>query len=78
MKMEELFSIETKVNCRLITWPSIPEILKYSHCCGVASSQEEDEDVGGSTILIWIFERYVGVVWTGLIRLRRESSGGLM
>jgi hypothetical protein len=32
-----------------------------------------------ATILIkWIFERHGGVVWTGLIWLRIETSGGLL
>jgi hypothetical protein len=37
---------------------------------------EEDLDVCGRIILEWILERYVGVVWTGLIWLRIGTSGG--
>jgi hypothetical protein len=38
----------------------------------------EDEDVGGWTMLKWIFEREVGMVWIGLIWLRIGTSGGLL
>jgi hypothetical protein len=38
----------------------------------------EDKDVGGWTILKWILERQVGMVWTGLIWLRIGKSGGLL
>jgi hypothetical protein len=36
------------------------------------------QDVGGWIILKWILERYDGVVWTGLIWFRIETSGGLL
>jgi hypothetical protein len=38
----------------------------------------EDQDVGGWTILKWTLERYDGVVWTGIMRLRIGASGGLL
>jgi hypothetical protein len=38
----------------------------------------EDQDVGGWTILKWIFERQNGIVWLGLIWLRIGTSGGLL
>jgi hypothetical protein len=37
-----------------------------------------DLDVGQKIILRWILERYYGVVWTGLTRLRIESSRRLL
>jgi hypothetical protein len=38
----------------------------------------EDQDVGGWTILKWIFERKDGMVWTGSNWLRIGTSGGLL
>jgi hypothetical protein len=38
----------------------------------------EDQDVGEWIIIKWIFERYDGVVWTGLIWLRIGTSGRLL
>jgi hypothetical protein len=38
----------------------------------------EDLDVGDCIILKCILERYVGMVWTGLIWLRTGTSGGLL
>jgi hypothetical protein len=38
----------------------------------------EDQDIGWWTILKWILERYDGIVWTGLIWLRIETSGRLL
>jgi hypothetical protein len=38
----------------------------------------EDKDVGGWTILKWIFKKLDGMVWTGLIWLRIGISGGLL
>jgi hypothetical protein len=40
-------------------------------------SYYEDLDVGVRMILKWILKRYDEVVWTGLIWLRIETSGGL-
>jgi hypothetical protein len=40
--------------------------------------QQENPDIGGWTILKWILERLDGMVWIGLIWLRREISGGLL
>jgi hypothetical protein len=37
-----------------------------------------DQDVGRWIILKWILERSYGVVWTRLIWLRSETSGGLL
>jgi hypothetical protein len=34
--------------------------------------------VGGRIIVKWILEKYYAVVWTGLIGLSIETSGGLM
>jgi hypothetical protein len=36
---------------------------------------QEDQDVHGCIVLKWILEREDGVVWTGLICLRRGTSG---
>jgi hypothetical protein len=38
----------------------------------------ENPYVGGSTILRWILERQDEMVWTGLVWLRIETSGGLL
>jgi hypothetical protein len=38
----------------------------------------EDEDVDGWIILKWILGRYDGVVSTGSIWLRIETTGGLL
>jgi hypothetical protein len=38
----------------------------------------EDRSVGGEIILKWIFEKWDGRVWTGLICLRIGTGGGLM
>jgi hypothetical protein len=37
--------------------------------------QQEDLDVGGRIILIWILEIQDGVVWTGFIWLRIRDQG---
>jgi hypothetical protein len=38
----------------------------------------EDPHVNVRMVLRWIVERWDGVVWTGLIRLRIGTSGGLL
>jgi hypothetical protein len=38
----------------------------------------EDNDIGGWTILRWIFRDKMGVVWTGLVWLRTGTSGELV
>jgi hypothetical protein len=38
----------------------------------------KDLDVSGRLILRWILEIYNGVVWTGVIWLRKGTSGGLL
>jgi hypothetical protein len=38
----------------------------------------EDQDVGRWTISKWILERYDGMVWIGLIRLKIGASGGFL
>jgi hypothetical protein len=38
----------------------------------------EDQDVGGLTILKWILETEDGMVWTGSVWLRLETSGVLL
>jgi hypothetical protein len=38
----------------------------------------EDLDIGGWTILKWILEGEVGMVWIGLIWLRIGTSGGVL
>jgi hypothetical protein len=38
----------------------------------------EDLCVGGKIILEWILGKQVGKVWTGFIRLRIRTSGGLL
>jgi hypothetical protein len=40
--------------------------------------QKEGQDVGRWIILKWILERKDGMVWTGSIWLRIETSGGLL
>jgi hypothetical protein len=40
--------------------------------------QWEDQDVGGRTLLKWIFEKYDRIVWIGLIWLRIGTSGRLL
>jgi hypothetical protein len=36
----------------------------------------EDPDVDGRIILSWIFRKWDGELWTGLIWLRKGTSGG--
>jgi hypothetical protein len=38
----------------------------------------KDPGVDGRIILNWIFSKSDGEAWTGLIRLRVETSGGLL
>jgi hypothetical protein len=38
----------------------------------------EDQDVGGLIILGWRFERWDGMMWTGLVWLRIETGGELL
>jgi hypothetical protein len=38
----------------------------------------ENQDIGGWIILKWILERWDGVVWSGLIRLRIGTSRRLL
>jgi hypothetical protein len=50
------------------------------YCC---ESQKErnhydDQEVDEWIILNWIFERYDGLLWTGLIWFRIGTSGGLL
>jgi hypothetical protein len=39
---------------------------------------QKDQDVGGWIILGWILERWGGVIWTGLVRLRIGIGGELL
>jgi hypothetical protein len=38
----------------------------------------EDQDVGGWIILGWILERWDGVMWTGLVCLRKGTGRELL
>jgi hypothetical protein len=38
----------------------------------------QDLNVDGRTILIWIFRKWFGKAWTGLIWLRIEACGRLL
>jgi hypothetical protein len=38
----------------------------------------EDQDIGGWIILGWILERRDGVMWTGLVWLRKGTGGELL
>jgi len=38
----------------------------------------EDLEVDGRMTFIWIFKKYDGMVWNGLIWLSKETNGGLL
>jgi hypothetical protein len=40
--------------------------------------EKKKSNVGGWTVLKWILERWDGMVWIGLTRLRVGASGGLL
>jgi hypothetical protein len=54
-------------------------VMHIGHWCEsqMERDHQEDQDLGGWTILKWILERYDGVEWTESNWLRIRTTGGL-
>jgi hypothetical protein len=53
-------------------------IIGYWWECQMGKRPLEDQDVGGLIIFGRILERWVGVMWTGLVWLRIGTGGELL
>jgi hypothetical protein len=63
------------MNCGREKW-DVMQSIAFITVLVLCSVTVLDKDVGGWITLRWILERYDGVVWAGLIRLRRRLMEG--